>query len=180
MRLRILGYLIASVCVGLAHSAAHAIDSVSVDYAAGRHVQMARLGVQSEWSSRWFQSRGYHIGGYWDFSVAQWRGTRYRNTSEQTQNLTSVGITPVFRWQQDNKKGMYIEGGIGAHLMSELYNNENKAFSTRFQFGDHLGLGYVFKNKLDVGLSFQHFSNANIKKPNPGINLYLVRARYAF
>jgi len=162
------------------HGAAHAVDSISLGLAAGDKVQMVQVAAQWDWSSRWFQSNGSHISGYWDLSLAEWRGTSYQNTPGQTQHLSSVGITPVFRWQQDNKKGAYLEGGVGAYLLSSLYNNENKVFSTRFQFGDHVGIGYVFNNKLDLGLRIQHFSNAGIKKPNPGINLVGVRASYAF
>lgn len=40
-------------------------------------------------------------------------------------NLWDIGFTPVFRFQNDNKKGLYYEAGIGVHALSELYNNDD-------------------------------------------------------
>ena len=139
---------------------------------------MARVGLQWDWGKRWLPVNGAHLGGYWDLTVSQWRGNHYQGVSGRHQNLTVVGITPVFRWQQDSKKGFYVEAGIGANLFSERYDNNGRTFSTRFQFGDHLGIGYVFNNKFDLGLKVQHFSNASIKKPNPGENFIILKASY--
>jgi len=97
-----------------------------------------------------------------------------------TQNIGDIGITPVLRWQSDDKHGLYAEAGIGAHLLSEVYNNNGRAFSTSFQFGDHIGVGYVFNNKLDIALKVQHFSNGGIKHPNSGVNFAVLKAGYPF
>jgi len=63
-------------------------------------------------------------------------------------------------------------------LLSELYDNNDRKLSTAFQFGDHVGIGYVFQNNLDLGLKVQHFSNGSIKQPNQGINFGVVRVSY--
>lgn len=157
---------------------AHAVDSASLEYATASKVRMVRAAVQWDWESRWFQSNGTHIGGYWDLSLAQWRGSQYRNVPGDHQNITSIGFTPVFRFQQDSKKGFYAEAGIGVHLMSQLYDNNDDKLSTAFQFGDHIGIGYVFDNKLDVGLKYQHFSNGGIKSPNSGVDFTVLRISY--
>ena len=128
------------------------IDRASFEIGGGKKVQMVRFGVQSDWSRRWFQSNGYHLGGYWDASIAQWRGTSYRDVNGQHQNITNIGFTPVFRYQRDDLKGWYGEGGIGVNLLSELYNNDGNRLSTAFQFGDHIGAGYVFDNQWEVGM----------------------------
>jgi lipid A 3-O-deacylase len=162
------------------HSISHAVDSASFELATGSSVDAARVGLQWAMEHRWWQSNGTHIGAYWDLSLANWRGTRYRNVPGSTQNITDIGITPVFRFQRDDRLGLYAEAGIGAHLLSDLYDNDGRRFSTRFQFGDHLGVGYVFSNQWDVGLRIQHFSNASIKKPNPGLNFIGVRVSRRF
>ncbi|MFZ6774372.1 acyloxyacyl hydrolase, partial [Undibacterium sp. SXout7W] len=41
----------------------------------------------------------------------------------------------MFRLQNDNKRGFYSEAGIGLHMLSEIYNNNGRQFSTNFQFG---------------------------------------------
>jgi hypothetical protein len=156
------------------------IDSVSVEYGSGPKVRMGRLALQKNWDAQWFASNGRHLGGYWDVSAAYWRGTSYRNVPGQHQNLAVIGFTPVVRYQRDDKLGWYAEAGVGATLFSELYNNDGHQLSTAFQFGDHLGIGYVTPNKWDLALKFRHYSNASIKRPNSGANFVVVSARYAF
>jgi hypothetical protein len=141
---------------------------------------MARVSAQWKWEPQWWRSNGTHISGYWDLNLAQWRGTRFRGIPDETQNITSIGITPVFRFQKDTMKGFYAEAGIGANYLSELYDNDDNQLSTRFQFGDHIGIGYVFENNLDLGLKIQHFSNGGIKDPNNGVNFAVVRVSYPF
>ena len=160
--------------------AGFAADSASFEFGTGDKTKMVRVGAQWKWDAMWWQSNGTHIGGYWDLTLAQWRGNRFRNIPGNTQNITAIGITPVFRFQNDSRKGLYFEAGIGAHLLSELYDNNDQQLSTRFQFGDHLGIGYVFANNADVSLKIQHFSNGSIKKPNDGVNFAVVRVSYPF
>ena len=177
--------LIAAAAALLAVHAAQAadgsvIDSVSVDYGSSAKVSMVRLGVQKDWSARWFQSNGTHLSGYWDASFGYWRETQYQNVPGAHENLTDIGFTPVFRWENDNKRGIYYEGGIGVHRLSELYNNNTYRLSTLFQFGDHIGVGYVFDNKWEVGAKIQHFSNGGYRKPNTGVNFVELKASYHF
>lgn len=173
-----------TVAVGCAlaalHSVSYGVDSASLEFATGNKTEMVRLGTQWKWASHWRYPNGSQIGGYWDLSLAHWRGTRFRNIAGNTQHITSVGITPVFRFQDQTMKGFYAEAGIGIHYLSSLYNNNGNALSTKFQFGDHLGIGYVFENNLDLALKIQHFSNGGMKNPNDGVNFAVVRVSYPF
>jgi hypothetical protein len=170
-----IGFILAAT-----HCAAHAVDSASLEIASGNKTDMARVGVQWKWARQFWQSNGTHIGGYWDLSLAQWRGRQFQNRPGSTQNITDIGFTPVFRWQKDSLKGLYAEAGIGVHYLSDLYDNNDRQLSTRFEFGDHIGIGYVFRNNVDIGLRFQHFSNGSIKEPNDGVNFAVVRVSYSF
>lgn len=162
------------------HLPAFAVDSISAEYGAGNHTDVFRVGAQWKWEKRWWQSNGTHIGGFWDVNLGQWRGDRFQDIPGNKQNITVVGVTPVFRFQKDNLQGWYGELGIGANWLSGYYDVGGRRFSTRFQFGDHVGIGYVFANKVDVGLRYQHFSNASIKDPNPGVNYAVLRVSYPF
>lgn len=157
-----------------------AVDSASLEFGTGDKTKMVRLGVQWKWDKQWWRSNGMHIGGYWDLTFSQWHGNQFRNVPGNTQNLSTIGITPVFRLQSDTLKGFYAEAGIGAHLLSELYDNNDQQLSTKFQFGDHIGVGYIFQNNADISLKIQHFSNGSIKKPNDGVNFAIVRVSYPF
>lgn len=173
-------FFFASIAATCIQTNSYAVDSASFEVATGNKTQMVRIGTQWNWADKWWQSNNSHIGGYWDLTLAQWRGTRYQNRPDTTQNITDIGITPIFRFQRDNKTGPYAEAGIGAHLLSHTYDNNGRALSTAFQFGDHIGIGYVFFNKLDLGLKIQHFSNGGIKHPNNGVNFAVLSAKMAF
>ena len=161
------------LCAGMN---AHALDSFSIEGGAGENVAMARLGLQWEWEKPLLQFNGFHLGGYWEASIAQWRGTRHRN-KKGNQYITSFGFTPTFRLQADDKKGLYLEGAIGVNWLTDKYDNGGKKLSTKFQFGDFVGIGYTFSNGMDLSLRYEHYSNGGIKKPNSGVDFGVVRFR---
>lgn len=169
-----------AACTFAIHTACFAVDGVSFEAGTGKKVDLARVGLQWDWDKQWFQSNGTFIGGYWDLTAEQWREARFQNIPGASQNISSIGITPVFRYQRTDKKGFYAEAGIGAHLFSHLYDNDGEQESTAFLFGDHLGIGYVFSNNMDLGLKLQHFSNASIKEPNDGVNFVVLKLGYHF
>jgi lipid A 3-O-deacylase len=156
------------------------VDSAALETGAGSRVQMLRISVQSYWNQRWFESGGKHLSGYWDANLAQWHGNDYRNQPGQHQNITVLGITPVFRYQASDKLGWYGEAGIGLTMLSQLYDNADYRLSTHFQFGDHIGAGYVFDNKWELGAKLQHYSNGGYRKPNSGVNWVVLKAAYHF
>lgn len=173
--------ILAAACLlAGAHSSSFAVDSASFELGTGNKSQLARAAVQWDWNTALWQGSSTQLGGYWDLSLAEFRQNQYQNIPGQKKNLTDIGFTPVFRFQSNDKKGLYGEAGIGVHLMSHLYDNNSRRFSTAFEFGDHLGAGYVFGNGLDVGIKLQHFSNGGIKKPNSGANFAVLRVAYPF
>ncbi|MGZ3181291.1 MAG: acyloxyacyl hydrolase [Telluria sp.] len=156
------------------------LDGTSIEVATGTKTQIARFGVQRGFESRWFESNGTHLSGYWDFTVAAWRLNQYHNIPGATSHLWDIGVTPVWRFESDNRKGWYGEGAIGAHWMSHLYNNNGHRLSTAYEFGDHIGLGYVFDNNMEVGFKIQHYSNGGIKHPNSGVNTVVLKVATHF
>jgi hypothetical protein len=162
----------------LAGAPARAVDGLAVEAGRGDGTDMGRLAVQWDWNKRWFQGRDWHLGGYWDLSLGYWTRDALLG---QNDNLAEIGLTPVLRLQQNDLKGSYVEGGVGAHLLSRTTIGD-KRFSTLFQFGSHLGAGYRFgaKGAFDLGYRFQHLSNADIKKPNNGISFHQIRLQYHF
>lgn len=156
------------------------IHSAALEVGGGAKVQMVRASVQKAWGGPMWQSNGTHIAAHWDFSLAQWRGNSYQNVPGEHQNITVIGATPTFRFQRDSARGFYLEGAIGYHLLSELYDNDDNKLSTAFQFGDHVGVGYVFNNGWDATVKIQHFSNGGVKRPNSGVNFLVLRVARPF
>jgi len=91
--------------------------------------------------------------------------------------LGDIGLTPILRVQGGGRSGPFGEIGVGMHLLSRTQISEEKSFSTAFQFGDRIAIGYRFGDAIDSELAFrlQHYSNAGIKEPNPGINFLLLQ-----
>jgi lipid A 3-O-deacylase len=60
-----------------------------------------------------------------------------------------------------------------------VYRSQHKQVSTAFNFVDVIGVGYSFgaSREHELGLRVVHVSNADIRKPNPGMDS--VQLRYA-
>ncbi len=151
------------------------MDGIAAVVGEGHNTDMLGVSAQWQWSKRWFQGQNAHVGGFWDVSAAQWR----RNEAGQRHNLAEFGVTPVFRWQANDLQGLYLEAGIGAHLLSRT-SLGSKRYSTAFQFGEHIGFGYRFgaRGAYDLSYRYQHVSNGDIKTPNNGADLHQVRLQY--
>ncbi|MDH3288847.1 MAG: acyloxyacyl hydrolase [Betaproteobacteria bacterium] len=168
----------------LAIGSAGAVDGISIQggvgagggSSSGDGTGMVDVALQWDWDRRWFEGKRWHVGGFWDVGVGYWRRDALPG---QNKDLAEIGVTPVFRLQQNDLKGPYVEAGIGAHLLSEI-SLGNKGFGTSFQFGSHFGVGYRFgaRNAFALSCSYQHFSNADIKKPNDGINFLQISLQY--
>lgn len=176
--------LAAAAALLVMHSATAAdtplFDAVSVDLATGTRTQRIQISGSNELDVKFFHSNGTHLGSYLEYNVGFWRANHWNNETGHTERLYDIGLTPVFRFQNDNKKGAYAELGIGYHLLSRLYNNDTFRLSTAFQFGDHVGIGYVFDKHWEIGGKIQHYSNAGIKHPNTGVNSVVFKTSYHF
>ena len=173
------------VCLALAVPHARAVDGISVELGTSdsshTSADLARIGVQWDWAKRWALGSDWHIGGYWDLSLGYWDNDSRNRTHS---SITDLGFTPVFRLQQTNPGPVapYLEAAIGIHLLSHTSLSPQRRLSTKFQFGDHLGLGLRFgpRHAFDLGYRYQHLSNAGIKQPNQGINFHQLRLQYHF
>jgi len=177
--MRAMTLALATAAVLAAAAPAHAIDSFSVEAGTGNATHMWRIGAQLDWQRRWLQGAHWHVGAYWDFQVGEWRG---RSAAGDNQRLVDVAATPVFRLQRNGLSGPFLEGAVGAHLLSQTRINASRRFGSAFQFGSHIGLGYRFGERggLEVSLRYQHLSNADIEKPNHGINFRQLRFQVRF
>ncbi len=146
---------------------ARAIDGVSAEIGAGdRNATLVRIGAQWNQDVRWLANTRWRL--YWDATLARW--------DLDPGPIYDVGLTPAFRYARA-ERGPYAEGAIGYHVLTGSRIQDNVAFSTRFQFGDHVALGYRFE-RYDLSLRLQHLSNAGIRNPNPGINFLELRLGY--
>lgn len=110
-------------------------------------------------------------------SLGQWHTTTPIN-----KNLTSAALSLNLRgylFDIGSQYPFYLLGSAGpAWISNKQFGLNTQASNLTIQ--TNLGLGTEFNN-FDVNLRLQHFSNANLGKPNEGFNiLYLVSIGYLF
>lgn len=159
------------------------IDSVSIEAGRGfsdKDTNIGRLGVQWNWNEPLFKNDSFVLKGYWDASLGYW----HTKDSAGSHSVGDFGITSVLRLQTSGSEKFvpFVELGIGAHYLTEKTINQNKEFSTNFQFGDHIAAGIKFgeHDAFAIAYRLQHLSNAGIDHPNPGINFHQIRLEYNF
>jgi lipid A 3-O-deacylase len=159
------------LCAALvAPSSALALNGVSIEAGRGDHqTNLLRVGVQWQGHRKAFEQSSWHIAHYIDLAVGGWNG--------EHGTVYDLGVTPVFRFERASRSP-YIEAAVGFHVISERNFKGDVETGTRFQFGDHIGIGIV-RGRYDIGLRLQHLSNAGIRNPNPGINFLQLRLQYS-
>ena len=144
------------------------------------HTDSLTIGVVIPWTRR--QSvQGGALSFYWDLFVSQWRAPTIDRAGNH--NYSQIGV--IGNWRYRFARGAspwFAEAGIGLTSMNDRYDTPDRSFSTRFQFTEQLGFGRSFgeRGEHELSLRLQHFSNAGIRKPNPGENFVRVRYLYRF
>lgn len=155
-------------------------DKAFGQFGAAQHAKALTVGVV--WESGWHHplARG-KLSVYTEASLGRWRATLADGASSSS-GVSQFGITPVLRWTRGEPAAWFLELGIGANVLTPLYRSGNKIFSTAFNFGDHLAVGWLFgdRSRHELVLRFQHFSNAGIRQPNPGENFLQLRYVHGF
>jgi lipid A 3-O-deacylase len=138
------------------------------------------IGVVVPWTRR--QSvQGGAVSFYWDLFLSQWRAPIFDRSGHH--NYSQLGAVAGWRYRFDHGASpWFAEAGLGLTMMNDRYQTPDRSFSTRFQFTEQLGIGRSFgaQGEHELSLRMQHFSNAGIRKPNPGENFVRVRYLYRF
>lgn len=135
-----------------------------------------RLGLQYETASLWTYSFGGSLGRVDltpEFGVARWQA----HDGQQPGSVWQLSAIPMFRWWMGASQRFYVEAGVGPTVFNHT-SFANKHYSTAFQFGDHIGMGYLLDKHSRIGVRFSHYSNADIKTPNPGLEV--IQATYSY
>lgn len=72
-----------------------------------------------------------------------------------------------------------LEGGSSPTMLSR-YRFARLDMGMDFQFTTHVGLNWDFAEHWRLGYRFEHISNADLAKPDPGLNMHLVTVSYRF
>ena len=150
-------------------------DGVSVQVSPGSHgTWMAGAAVVWDWEWELLRRKA-EISGQTELFVNHWRADAVGGGREAT---TQVGLLPTLRINlSQGRSPWFLEVGVGVSWMDSRLVRPERSFSTRFNFYDVLGAGYVFgeRRQHELGLRLVHVSNAGIKEPNPGQDFVQLR-----
>jgi len=115
-----------------------------------------------------------------EIALARWQTSESERSRAHTWT-SQLGLTPTLRLWSHPGYGWYGEFGVGANYLTPVFQDSDRRFSTKFNFGDHLGLGYRWgkgpsgSGAHELTVRIEHFSNAGIREPNPGMNFFEIR-----
>lgn len=91
---------------------------------------------------------------------------RWSDDTHKTNHV--ISLNPMFQYQwQLEPLSIYLEIGIGAaYIHNTAYLDRD--LGTNWLFEDRVGLGVIFNQHHRVGLSFIHYSNADLASINDG------------
>ena len=95
-----------------------------------------------------------------ELSISHW--------SKYGEKSWEVSAVPMLRYGRK----LYFEVGIGAAYFTKP---DFASLPSGWQFADHIGIGYG-----PLGLRASHFSNAGVRKPNPGVNVLQLTYKERF
>lgn len=170
--------LFCTMTVAAATSAtANSLDpqgGVSLHYGVGEHYKRYTLNYETApiWTTE--------FGGSWgrldltpELGASYWTADGSRSPG----NAWQFSAIPMFRWWTSER--FYIEAGVGATVFTRT-RFADKNIGSAFQFGDHIGVGFLLTPNNRIGLRYSHFSNAGIKRPNPRLDTVQVTYTYQF
>lgn len=185
---RLIGILLATLwMIGLTGTtSAFAVDGMALELGSGSgslgpgtSAESARVALFWDWDRRWFTEGDWWLGGQWEGTV----GTIRTRSGDDSLNNAGVSFAlrlwPYHPWWAHARQ--FLEGGSGVNFFSQTHLGD-KRISTSLQFGSFVGFGVRFgKNeRYEIGYRQIHFSNANIKRPNPGLDFDELRLAYRF
>lgn len=164
----------ATLCMSGAYAGEPSQGGISVRAGYGDHYKRAEVAWESPslWS---YQFSGGHgrLDIVGELGAAYWMADGSRSPS----NAWQFSAIPFLRWTWSDR--YYLEAGVGPTVFSRTHF-AGKNISTAFQFGDHIGVGAYLSDSSRIGLRYSHFSNASIKKPNPGLNVLQLIYTYQY
>lgn len=144
----------------------------------GEQDNYSRTGMSVRLSDVWRSDYGrWRAAIHPEFELSRFR---YDGGGVGASSLDQAGAAAIARFAVSRGAlRPYVEAGLGGALFSRS-SLGSKGFGTRFQFGEHLGAGIEFAGGWSAGWRYSHYSNADMERPNDGLDLHqlLIGARF--
>lgn len=149
--------------------------AMSLHLAQGKTYQRATLNWEGPvlWTRRLGEQARVELN--LELGLSHWRP----RAGAKAGNMSQLSAVPMWRFWLSPESRLFFELGIGPSLLSRK-EFAGRNLSTNFQFADHVGLGYAIDDHTRLGLRYSHFSNASIKRPNPGLDIIQLTLSRSF
>lgn len=158
--------------------------SIAQGHGEPNNLRGGRASLVWNWHRSWLKDKPVNITGFWDVSVAYW--STDGNSQGLYKGITTFAAAPVFRLIPSPRYNWpitpFLELGVGV----AMHTNDRlgkRNLGSNFAFQDLLGFGFALGRKRDLLISYHylHYSNANIWRPNQGVDVkYLFQMMYLF
>jgi len=133
------------------------------------------LGYKQHGDPDWVKNLSPKLHGFWEAKFHYWQ--------RENDNVLGLALLPglEYQWGHTPLGSPYAQFAFGLAVI----NDQKIGFrdlSTNWQFETMAGFGTHFgdSNRYDLNLSFVHLSNADIDKPNFGIDLLTLSIGFDF
>ncbi|WP_241970451.1 acyloxyacyl hydrolase [Pseudidiomarina sediminum] len=114
---------------------------------------------------------------YLEGALNQWR-----DSDNHDDKLNALTLLPIFQWHlAGEQRPLYLEAGIGVALLDDS-TISNRDLSIHFQFEDRIGLSWQYgtNSKARVSVVYTHYSQADLDRPNDGLDFFSLNWHYPF
>lgn len=143
------------------------------------NIDVYRAGLLKQWNVQWLENKTGYFTGYFELSYSHWR--EYNRWYHYTERTSAGALSPVFKYvfsTKDRTCYPYVEGGIGvAYVDTSFFHGRD--LSSNVLFEDRIGGGIRVKN-VDINFRYLHYSNADLKLPNDGIDILICSFSWLF
>jgi len=136
-------------------------------------IDIYRAGLLKQWHVKWLENQTGYVRGYFELSYNRWAYGR--------DDVNAIAFSPVFQYVFHTGNAAwypYIEAGFGASCLDN-YTISGRNLSSNLQFEDRVGAGIRIRN-VDVSFRYMHYSNADLKMPNDGIDILIGTLAWFF
>jgi hypothetical protein len=108
---------------------------------------------------------------HWEAAVNTWVNSR-----QSDDRLNAVTFSPVLQWSlTGGSQPLLLEAGIGVALLDDQQISDRE-LSISFQFEDRIALAWQYDpmSKARLSFGYSHYSQADIKRPNDGLDLWVL------
>lgn len=140
--------------------------------------KIGHLGFQLKWQTQWLSGHDSYLDGYWGTIPLRGLASPIHNLSTSTISAPDLGLAAMLRYQRNDGTGFYAEAGTGPRYQANAYSLAGRPQSSRLALNALAGVGFVWKNGVDLGFKAIHVTRGQGKDGNDPGNMVGIDLKY--